>query len=203
MTRSLIEIHFMPSVLYCAHLVQSPVVIESRENYQKRSFRNRCLISNAQGIQVLTIPLKKGKHQQLSIREVKISYDEDWQKQHLSSFRSAYGSAPFFQYYFDILSGIYHDPGPLLYDFNHRIINKICSLLQIAPPTETKSWEKTYSGIDLRGAFSLKNYNSKSLPRYGQLFEDRHGYFPNLCIFDLLFCLGPESKAYLMSIKAV
>ena len=148
---------------------------------------------------MLTVPLKKGKHQQLSIEDVQISYDEDWQKQHLASFKSAYGNAPFFDHYFEIIQDLYENPGDQLYPFNWTFISKICSLLNLQLPTESNVWQRDFSGVDLRDNWNIKNYTSPTLPHYNQLFEDKYGYLPNLCILDLLFCKGPEARSFLQS----
>ena len=96
----IIEVQYFPPIEYFKQLFQFPhVVIEAHENYQKGSYRNRCHIANSTGIQVLSVPLRKGKNAKQPIREVAIAYDMDWQKQHWQSIRTAYGSAPFWEHY--------------------------------------------------------------------------------------------------------
>ncbi|MFK7980892.1 MAG: WbqC family protein, partial [Saprospiraceae bacterium] len=76
----LIELHYFPSIQYFSKFFLHPsVVLEQHENYIKRSFRNRTHIASANGQLRLSIPLEKGKNQQQSIKEVRISYDEHWQ----------------------------------------------------------------------------------------------------------------------------
>ena len=36
---------------------------------------------------------------------------------------------------------------------------------------------------------------------YGQVFEERLGFLPNLSILDLLFCCGPNAKVLLKDNK--
>ncbi|MFT6000059.1 MAG: hypothetical protein ACI81P_002519, partial [Neolewinella sp.] len=47
---------------------------EAHENYQKGGWRNRCQIAGPNGVQLLSIPLEKGKHQKKPIQEVRISH---------------------------------------------------------------------------------------------------------------------------------
>jgi hypothetical protein len=52
--------------------------------------------------------------------------------------------------------------------------------------------------LDIRNTYSPKGYDqSKPQVRYQQVFEDRIGFKPNLCILDFLFCNGPASKSIL------
>jgi len=37
----------------------------------------------------------------------------------------------------------------------------------------------------------------KSPKPYYQVFEDKHGFLPDLSVVDLLFNQGPQSKSYL------
>ena len=179
--------------------MQNPVIIEKQENYQKRSFRNKCIIANASGPQILSIPLKKGKHQRQAITEVRIAYDEPWQRFHLSSIRTAYRNAPFFDYYFPHIIQLYNYSGPYLFEFNWSILKHFIKILDLPEPTHTTSYQQTPKEVDMRGILNPRNYQQTSLPRYNQVFEDRCGYLPNLSIIDLLFCCGPETTSYLSS----
>ena len=104
----LLEIQYLPSLQYVSKLLQCPkIYLEQHENYSKGSYRNRCHIAGAQGLQRLSIPLEGGKHQQQPIREVRISNDESWQSQHWTSIKSAYGKSPFFEHYADVFLPFY------------------------------------------------------------------------------------------------
>ena len=48
--------------------------------------------------------------------------------------------------------------------------------------------------------------NAKTNPRgdfpaYPQVFEDRHGFIPNLSVLDLLFNEGPSARDYLQALE--
>ena len=88
-------LYYLPPVSWCAAAWNSEaIVVEACENYQKGSLRNRCFIAGPNGVQRLSIPLEKGKHRQMPIRDVRIAYDEPWQRQHWRSISTAYGNAP-------------------------------------------------------------------------------------------------------------
>ena len=57
---------------------------------------------------------------------------------------------------------------------------------------------------DWRTIINPKNkvqMESFSPTKYIQVFEEKHGFIPNLSILDLLFNLGPESKTYLKQLN--
>ena len=73
------------------------------EHFVKQSIRNRCEIYGANGKLRLTIPKERKGSSKTIIKEIKISYKEDWQKLHWNAIKSAYNSSPFFEYYQDEL----------------------------------------------------------------------------------------------------
>lgn len=202
MKPALIELQYLPSVRYFQLLAHYPLVlIEQHEHFTKGSYRNRCHIAGANGIIRLSIPLLKGKNQQCPIKEVELAYYEPWPAQHWGSVRSAYGRAPFFEEYADILQPLFEAPGALLFDFNWKLLHTLSRLLQL--PCEfrlTESYEPSYPSEvldDFRNTISPKAPPASLNRAYPQLFEDRHGFLPDLSILDLLFCMGPEAAAYL------
>ena len=58
------------------------VWIEVNEHFLKQSYLNRCTILTANGPQNLSIPITEGSNSKRIIRDVAISYDYSWQKQH-------------------------------------------------------------------------------------------------------------------------
>lgn len=197
----LFESHFFPCIYFFNVWIHHPVLIEKFENYQKRSFRNKCIIAGPQGMYTLTVPLKKGKHQQQVIAEVQIAYDDPWQKIHLATIRAAYGKAPFFDDYYPRIEQWYAGAGEFLFDLNICIMRNLAGILHLTDLQFTESYEKDPSAIDMRDKLNLKNFGMIQLPHYSQVFEDRYGYLSNLSILDLLFCYGPETSRYLQSFR--
>ncbi len=194
---------YAPPASYVAQCVRFPkVIIEQGENYQKGSYRNRCFIASSYGLLRLSIPLLKGKHQRMPIREVRIDHRERWAKNHLESLATAYGSAPFFHEYFELFEPLYRKQPEFLFDFNLEMLQIIVNALRIPCTIQLSStYERNPAPecADLRWAISPKenqhrpDHNGWNPIPYPQVFEERHGFLPDLSIFDMLFCLGPES----------
>ncbi|MAT54423.1 MAG: hypothetical protein CMN32_08050 [Saprospirales bacterium] len=193
----LIELQYLPPVASLLAMARSEVVyLEACEHYSKGSWRNRCLIAAANGTQLLSVPLRKGKHQQMPIREVRIAYDEPWQARHWQAIQSAYGRAPFFEHFGPELAPLYQKQFTTLWEWNLSLLTTLYSCFGLRPNWQlTESWEKEpATGIrDLRNAIHPKKplpEDLAELPPYPQVFEDKHGFLPNLCALDLLMCQG-------------
>lgn len=196
---TLLSTSYLPPVSWCAAVWNSEeVYIEACENYQKGSPRNRCHIAGPNGVQRLSIPLLKGKHQQTPVREVRIAYDEPWQRQHWRTIKTAYGNAPFFEHYADEIAPFYERRYEFLFDYNLDLLTFILKkkLGWKGSFVLTQEWlpsEKWKSATDLREAFSGEQGEWPdwfSPTRYPQVFEERQGFLPNLSVLDLLFCCG-------------
>lgn len=206
MNTVLSELHFLPSIASFVHFkAADEILLESCENYQKGSYRNRCYIIGANGLQRLSLPLEKGKNNQLSIREVELNFHQDWPRQHWQSIRSAYGNAPFYPYYADELAPLFTNPPALLWEFNLTFLKTIFRLLQWDKPillTEEFHLHYPQGVIDLREKITPKSAPpgataQQNFVAYSQVFLERHGFMANLSILDLLFCQGPQSNLYL------
>lgn len=201
---ALLELQFLPPVWYFTQLIRHPVVvIEQWEHYQKRSYRNRCHIATSLGVQRLSIPLQKGKNQQMPIREVRIAYDQPWQKQHEQTLRAAYRRAPFFEEYATPLLETLRQEHEFLFDLNLQLLDQLIEFLGIKTEitfTGSFSLSAPDNCTDLRNTIHplYPAADQGFLPaHYNQVFEDRHGFSPNLSIIDLLFCMGPEAPGVL------
>jgi len=198
----LIESHYFPSIPYFSKFFLHPsLVLEQHENYVKRSFRNRTHIATANGLLRLSIPLEKGKNQQQSIREVRISYEENWQTKQWTAICSAYGNAPFFEYYVDDFQPLFEEQSTYLFEHNLKVLKALFFVLDINPPIEfseayLKAGETTIG--DFRNKINPKTIHSETdstyqnIP-YQQVFAEKNGFLPNLSILDLIFCKGPET----------
>jgi hypothetical protein len=205
---AVLPLHYFPNVEYLTKFVQhKDISIENSENYQKGTFRNRCYIATSLGATPLSIPLKKGKNNNQPIKDVAISYDFDWQRQHWQSIKTAYGSAPFWLYYAPIFEKFYQKTYPFLFDFNYEILETILNILKIKKDINisfTDSYEaqnmvqtlhrveSMTERVDFRQAFSIKDKTFTG-KKYAQLFEDRVGFLPNMSALDLLLCCGNQS----------
>ncbi len=176
--------YFPPLAWFLAAIRQGGWQWEACENYQKGGWRNRCRIAGANGPLLLSIPLEKGKHQQLPIRDVRISYRDDWPRQHAQAIRSAYGRAPYFEHYGPPLLELLEQRREFLWDYNVALTQRV---IQLTGLRVTLSQTPEFLGGDA-GARKV----TRDVPVYRQIFEERHGFLGGLSVMDGLFCLGPE-----------
>ena len=119
---------------FAAGRANEQVLIEVQESFVKQTYRNRCLIHDAQGHEViLTVPVLKVEHKQLT-RDVQISYQQHWQHQHWMALRSAYGKSPYWDYYADFFAPFYERETKWLIDLNDGLHEVIVSLLENKRP---------------------------------------------------------------------
>ncbi|MCS6928116.1 MAG: WbqC family protein [Saprospiraceae bacterium] len=194
----LLELFYWPPVSWLALARCADILwIEANEHYQKGSYRHRCYIAGPNGILRLSVPLRKGKHRQMPIRDVRIAYDTPWQRIQWRTLRSAYGSAPFFEYYADAVRTFFEKRYVFLFDLNFEILLFLWQALGgRAEIRLTEHYMTTLEaqlrGItDARGCIHRKKQPAVPLISYPQVFEDRFGFLSDLSVLDLLFCYGP------------
>lgn len=193
---------YFPTIQYISKfLFPNKIIIEKHENYLKQSYRNRCNISTANGIQSLVIPIKKlsGKRK---ITEIEIDYSTNWQKNHLRTIDAAYKSSPFYEYYIDAFIKIFNDKHLKLFIFNSELLKTILSEIII---------NKEFSYSNEYVSFYVNDYRMSINPKekhwvkdtkfnqieYTQVFTEKFGYISDLSIIDILFNKGPETELYL------
>lgn len=200
-----IELQYFPPVVVFKTLVKEEhVIIEQYEHFKKMSFRNRCIISGANGLVALTVPIEGGREHKALIRDVKVDNSQFWQRNHLRTLTSAYNKAPFFEYYIGEIKVLLNSNEKFLFDLNLNVLTFLIKSLNINPLIKlTSEYRLEYCDvIDLRNKILPKNFQDcKELwkPKYFQVFEDRWGFQPNLSILDLLFCEGPNAVNLLAS----
>ena len=189
-------------------------MIEAHESFVKQSYRNRCIIATAQGLQALTVPVVHD-HEQTDISLLRISDHGNWRHLHWQAITSAYGDSPFLEYYEDDLRPFFTERRwERLLDFNGAIMLKMCELLDFHPHfANTTEYVKTddpritggqaasvNSLVDFRNVINPKHPlpDTDFHPRpYYQVFSQLHGFLPNLSILDLLLNMGPEAVFFL------
>ena len=196
--------YFGPVQWYQKLYRSDEVQIERWESFQKQTYRNRCLIATTQGVQALTVPVEHTDR--LLIKDLRISDHGNWRHLHWNALQSAYGESPFFEYYQDDIRPFFEQRWDYLLDFNEAIRVKMCELLDIQPKVRFTEEFTVYSlqfinkEKDFRSAITPKHpqpdpdFQPKS---YYQVYQQKHGFQPNLSILDLLFNMGPESIFYL------
>ena len=183
---------YFPTINYFRCLQSfSTIYIDLFEQYQRHSNRNRTTILGANGTILLTVPINKKS--KTIMKDVKIA-DQEWQKKHIMSIQSAYGSAPFFIHYFEDIKQLINSKCTYLVDLNTIIINYFINQLDIKNPIKhTNKYQKSYphNYMDLRDKININNNNKT----YHQIFGEK--FLSNLSIIDLIFNLGPEAKKYI------
>ena len=174
-------------------------LIEQYDSYQKQTYRNRCVIATANGLQALTVPVE---HNSQLVKDLRISDHNQWRRVHWNALQSAYSESPFFDYYADDIRPFFEKKYEFLIDFNESIRQTICNLLDIQSKVEyTSGYEKQMEGVDdYREVINAKHPQADAdfqPRRYWQVFEGKHGFQANLSILDLLFNTGNEAIFYL------
>ncbi|MDR0834287.1 MAG: WbqC family protein [Candidatus Symbiothrix sp.] len=199
------------------------VIIEKADNYVKQTYRNRCVIATANGLQTLSIPIEKPDIPKCLTRDIRIAEHGNWRNLHWHAIASAYRSSPFFDYYEDDFYPFYAQKQTFLFDFNEQLRQLVCSLLDIAPkvgysseycphpPAPSPNGEggtreeetplsiwRGAGGEDFRETIHPKKPPiTPHFRPYYQVFATRYGFQPNLSIIDLLFNMGNEAIVYL------
>ena len=190
--------YFAPISSYSALLSSSHIVLEQFEMYQKRSFRNRCIIAGANGPVSLSIPLHEGREQKKFIRDIRIANQYDWQDQHWKTIVSSYNRSPWFEYYKSSLEKFYVKRFEFLFDWNSELFEWTIQKLEMDKVAAlTDHFKKKYDDhhwLDLRNKLLPNNFQTFKAPFYSQVFMERSGFLPNLSILDLLFCEGKNSR---------
>jgi len=195
----LAETQYLPSIAYFSALSKFDILIVERyEHYIKQSYRNRCYINTTHGVEMLTVPLT-GKHGKVLITEIKIDYTQRWLTNQWRAIQSAYGNAPFFEFYAEDLHKILFGKHDFLYDLNLDLLS-LCLKWLKSPIIIQESLSYTTSPVadvyDLRNEINAKNIVGsnkyyKSVP-YNQVFGNK--FVNNLSVIDLIFCAGPQAR---------
>jgi WbqC-like protein len=208
-TKAIFSTAYLPPIEYISFLLKfSSIEIEQWENFQKQTIRNRCHILSANGILALQIPVMHERKIKILAKDLKICYDEPWQRIHWSAIRSAYNKSPFFEFYKDGFEKIIFSKKTFLLDLNTELLELILKILGVEIGINfTETFEKNYPVNDFRflsnnkstANLPDKNRDSASLrkPQYPQTFSYKFGFVPNLSIVDLIFNKGKTSTDYL------
>ncbi len=186
---------------YFADMVKSnDFLIENVENFQKQSYRSRCVILGANGPLRLGLPIVHNGAR--IMKDIQPSYEYDWRKEHFKSLRSAYLSSPYFEYYEDEIIQLYQFKEKYLLDFNLKTFDFINSKLQLELITEATTVYHPLEDdrLDFRKTYSKKQINQRPIPEYQQVFDEKFGFSPGLSILDLLFNEGPSASIYLKNL---
>ena len=168
---------YFPSILYFQYLLKEPTFsICENETYLKQSFRNRCEIMTSNGIQKLSIPVEKSHGSKSKTKEVAISNQQNWRKDHWGAIESAYKTAPFFQFYDREVKDLIFNNTENLILFNNQISKQLITWWDL-PVKKIKNAPFVYEKqIDFLSRVPVKTYI--------QVFEEKLPFVSNLSVLE-------------------
>jgi hypothetical protein len=191
-----------PPIPWFALLLQTKnTIIELHETYPKQTFRNRFSILTSNGMLEYSLPVSKPHGNHSKTKEILLHELSKHTSKILTALESAYFSSPFFEFFIDDLSDLFHAKYNTLVELNIASVKYIEHILRIQLHQSFSSdYSAAYeSSIDLRTTLSPKNnaFYSFPAPSYHQVFSQKFGFMPNLSILDLVFNIGLDSIDYL------
>ena len=197
--------YFAPVRYFSKLAAFSECYIEQHEHFIKQTYRNRAIILGANGPVPLIVPVEKGREQKISIKDLRISYDEEWQRNHWRTIFSAYNSSPFFEYYSDDLEPFFRKKHTFLFDFNQQTTQTLLEILELPKVVNlTEAFEQIPDGcLNAREMINPKAHRNVAdlhftAQPYTQVFSEKFGFLGDLSILDLLFNEGPSAHSVLM-----
>ena len=178
-----------------ARFIEDPSpIVEVCETYHKQTYRNRCRVMTANGVESLSVPVVKVNGNHTMTQDVVISYKEHWQQIHRRCLESAYKAAPYFEHYYDSLKPLFETRFERLIDLNDEALQAILKMLEVNKEIVHTTDYVHQVDHDLREAFSPKLEPDPELfPEYYQVFSAKFPFAADLSVLDLLFNEGPEA----------
>ena len=190
--------YFPPVPWFAAAQNHSKIILEVHQHFRKQQYTNRSQIKLSNRIMSLTVPIQR-RGEKAAIKDKKISYAENWQKQHWYSLESAYRGSPYFEFYQDKLAHIFEQKFIWLLDLNLATTQLCLEILglNIELQHSEEYHDSSHYTTDYRSRFdpSLRKLPSWFQPvPYPQVFE---GFSAGLSVIDLICNMGPESRLIL------
>lgn len=185
---------YLPSIRYMqAFLACDEPYIEIFDSYHKQTYRNRCHVMTANGVQHLSVPVKQVNGNHTMTKDMLISPIEPWQQIHRRCLESAYKASPYFDHYYSYLSPIYDNKYDTLIELNDAALKAILKMLKVNKEiVHTTDYIKTCDH-DFRKVFEKRDPNAPALTPYYQVFSDRYPFASDLSVIDLIFNEGPDA----------
>ncbi|GMQ29267.1 WbqC family protein [Algoriphagus confluentis] len=202
MKKIAVDLHYLPNLEWFSSILEAEeILLFPKDDYQRQSYFNRTRILLANKVETLSIPIQ-GRRPRLPLDQIKIDFSQKWQSVHLRGIQSAYGKAPFFEFFFPYYLPVFENHIESLWDFNHKLLTICLKLLRWpvkvsvfeSKPVSSDFLEQRRLIVPSRPFWERNFYQPTAYPQlFGLDFE------PNLSILDLLFCMGPEAGNVLQS----
>lgn len=190
---------YLPPVQYFCKLYAlqgEKVYLEACESFVKQTYRNRCHILGAHGVEALSLPIEHSPASRV-IRDIRLSGHDRWQHRHIGAIETAYGASPYFEYYWDDIRPLIETASPWLWELNYQLTERIASLLPLELALCPTEQFLPPSGLSTDLRYSIRPKQAPEDETFApQPYYQPHpgqGFVPNLSILDLLFNMGPES----------
>lgn len=191
--QAILPIAYFPPISYFSLLSRGDVLLEAHENYQKQSWRNRCIIMTANGVEALQVPVVHvGGSFRHPIGEILVDYSRGWMERHQRAIDSAYRSSAYFEYYRDELYALMSSRPEKLWELDWMIMEFFLKKLKLPLPQLTTDY--TGVSVDLSPKRPDPVYERKP---YYQVFSQKFDFKENLSIMDLVFNEGPSAVEYI------
>ena len=189
--------YFGPIPYYSILVKSDYYVLEKHENFIKQTVRSRCIINSSSGKLNLSIPRIRKNSSKTKIKDIRICYNEPWQKIHLKSIITCYNSSPFFDYFKEKISEIFDVKEKFLIDFSLKSHLLVMDFLKL---NQTINYTKFFENINNSTDYRNYGFCSKQDYKYDQVYFTKNDFIKDLSILDLIFNLGPESIDFLKKI---
>jgi hypothetical protein len=196
----LISTAYLPPVEYFSAISGAEeIFVEKEENYIKQTYRNRCYILSAHGLQLLSVPVFLGSLHKTLIKDIRIDYSKRWQQVHLRAMTASYNSSPYFEFYFEKIEKVVSGNYEFLIDLNMELAEVILEILNLR---KNLSYTSVFEPVgnkphDYRYNIAPKKESVFSEKKHDQVFNTGDGFVPRLSVIDLIFNTGPEACSYL------
>ena len=180
---------------------RNAITIDLYEHYKKQTWRNRTQILESNGPMYLSVPVMRPNGSKSAVKDIRITHDIDWRKDHWKALQSSYKHAPYFFYYGPQIKSLIYQEEELLYRFNLKILQQLLIWLDLKIELSfTEEYIIPEGPEDLRISLDKKQFD---IPQksYIQVFSDKYPFYPNLSILDLLMNEGPLARNYILPKK--
>lgn len=158
------------------------------------SYRNRYRIATANGPLLLPVPVAGGRRLDAPLREMFSDDAQGWQRRHWRTLFSAYGRAPFWEYFGPELEALIMDTGVSMAGRNLRALRWMARCMRVPLEIgEVDGVPEEDRDLYQRLAFGQE----PELPAYHQVFGERLGFLPGLSALDLMMMQGNRAASFI------